>query len=676
MIRTLPAALVATGFIALCGPSPAQAQDSAGGDVIVVTASRLAEPEAESAVPVAVLGEAELERIGAHHPAEALNRLPGVFIHRGNGVEHLTAIRSAVLSGGAGAGSFLYLQDGIALRAPGFANINGLMEANDALAERLEVIRGPGGAAYGSNALHGLVNVITPDPYDAGQAIELEGGSFGRSRLEAFAAGKTGFGAGYAGLSVRREDGWRDDASLMRTGILARADGRAGQAEWSLRAALIDIDQETATFVNGFKAYEDEARSRRNADPEAFRNVRAFRASAHFTQPLSARTRLELVGYGRSNQMDFRLHFLPSEALERTGHDSLGLQSALVWESEATRLAAGFDADLTEGFLFEFQDNPTRGPFVQGLHYDYDVDAAVLAGFAQARHDLSPDVTVEGGVRLETTDFAYDNAAPDGAVGRYLRPADREDDFTTLTPNAGITWRAAEGVRVYARAARGVRAPQTAELYRLQPGQIIDGIEPETLDSVEAGLRMETARFTTELTGFAMQKRNVFFRDADGFNVTDGQTRHRGVEFQGSVILAESLTASIAGIWAVHEYAFDRQVSRSSEVITEGARLDTAPEWLWNAQLLWTPTPDVEVETEWVHVGEYFADAGNTATYEGHDIANLRARYRVSDQVTVFTAVRNVFDVRYAERADFAFGRHRYFPGEPRSVSVGVRVSR
>ena len=657
--------------VALSTPVRAQERD----DVIVVTASRLAEPRSASAAPVAVLGADELERIGAHHAAEALNRLPGVFIHRGNGVEHLTAVRSAVLSGGAGAGSFLYLQDGIALRAPGFANINGLMEANDALAQRLEVIRGPGGAAYGTNALHGLINVISPDPYEAGRAVELEAGSFGRGRLEAYAGGPTQFGAGYAGLSVRREEGWREDASLLRASFLARADGMLGQTEWSVRAALIDIDQETATFVDGFKAYEDEALSRTNDDPEAFRNVRAVRASAHLTHPISERTRLEFVGYGRSNAMDFRLHFLPSQALERTGHDSAGFQSALVWRSDDTRLAAGIDADLTTGSLFEFQSEPTRGPFVQGLHYDYAVDAAVLAAFAQGRHALTERLSVEGGVRLETTRYAYDNAAPDGVIGRYLRVPDRDDDFTTVTPNLGVTWQVAPAVQLLARAARGVRAPQTAELYRLQPGQAIEGIEPETLDSVEAGARFETGRLSGEVTGFAMEKRNVFFRDADGFNVTDGRTRHHGIEVESAFQLSDQLTASVAGSWAIHEYAFDRAVTRSSEVIVEGARLDTAPEWLWNARLLWTPSTNLEVEGEWVHVGEYFADAGNTASYEGHDLANLRVRYAISDQVSVFSAVRNVFDTRYAERADFAFGGYRYFPGEPRSVSIGVRFT-
>jgi iron complex outermembrane receptor protein len=316
--------------------------------------------------------------------------------------------------------------------------------------------------------------------------------------------------------------------------------------------------------------YEDEALSRLNSDPEAFRNVRAARASVHVTHAVTDRARLELVGYGRSNAMDFRLHFLPSEALERTGHDSLGVQSAVVWEGAGMRLAGGFDADITQGGLYEFQDNPTRGPFVQGLHYDYTVDAVVLAGFAHARRDLTADLTLEGGVRVETTRYAYDNAASDGVVGRYLRPADRDDDFTTVTPNLGVTWRAGEAVRLYARAARGVRAPQTDELYRLQPGQVIDGVEPETLDSLEAGFRLARERFDVEFTAFAMEKRNVFFRDADGFNVTDGQTRHHGVEFSGAVDLTDRLTAFIAGSWAIHEYAFDRSVSRSSDVIVDG----------------------------------------------------------------------------------------------------------
>jgi outer membrane receptor protein involved in Fe transport len=661
----------AASLVALAVTTPALAQTD---DVIVITASRQAEDRSATSTPVAVLSAAEIERLGSHHAAEALNRLPGVFVHRGNGVEHLTAVRSAVLTGGAGAGSFLYLQDGIGLRAPGFANINGLMEAPDGLAEQIEVIRGPGGPAYGSNALHGLINVITPDPATAGSVLELEAGSFGRARIRANAGGETHFGAAFGGFTLRREDGWRDDAGLLQFTTLGRLDGEFGQTNWSLRGSLVDIDQETATFVRGFEAYRDEDASRRNADPEAFRNVRAARASLHLDRPLSEQLSLNAVIYGRSNAMDFRLHFLPSEALETTGHDSLGFQSALTWQTERTRAVFGLDADFTTGTLFEFQDRPTVGPFVQGLHYDYEVEAQVFAAFGQLRHALTDTLTLEGGARVESTSYEYDNRAPDGAVGRYLRPSDRSDDFSTFAPSLGATWQVSETVQLFSRAARGVRAPQTAELYRLQPGQVIDGIDPEELDSLEAGVRFDTERGRIELVGFAMEKQNVFFRDANGINVTDGETRHRGFELDAVVELTDTLTAAVSASWAEHEYAFDRTVRNASEVIVEGARLDTAPDWLWNARLVWSPTSAFEIEGEWVHVGEYFANAANTATYDGHDLLNLRTRYSVSDRVELFGAVRNLTDERYAERADFAFGSYRYFPGEPRGVSVGLRI--
>ena len=48
------------------------------------------------------------------------------------------------------------------LRAPGFANVNGLFDAALPFAERVEIVRGPGDVAYGSNALHGAINVIGP----------------------------------------------------------------------------------------------------------------------------------------------------------------------------------------------------------------------------------------------------------------------------------------------------------------------------------------------------------------------------------------------------------------------------------------------------------------------------------------------------------------------------------
>lgn len=659
-------------LVSLAAPAFAQSQAE---ETIVVTATRGQESREAAAAPVAVIDDVELRRIGAQAISETLNRAPGVHIHRGNGAEHLTSIRSPVLTGQAGAGSFLYLEDGIPLRAAGFANINGLFEAVDDLAGRVEVIRGPGAAVYGSNALHGLVNVISMEPDRAGRLAEIEAGRFGRSRLKAFAGGPTEYGDGFIGLSVRSEDGWRDDASMRRAAFQARFDVEAGNTEYSLRASYIDLDQETATFAEGFEAYKDRGFARLNANPEAFRDARALRAALHVDHRVSEALSVEGALYGRSNAMDFRLHFLPSKALERTGHDSLGLQSALVYERGGTRLLAGVDGELTRGGLVEDQSLPGFGDFPEGLHYDYDVDAAVGAVFAQGRHALTERLSVEGGVRAERTEYDYATNIAPGEEGRFLRPEDRSDGFDTLAPHAGLTFQASESIQLFARAARGVRAPLADELYRLQPGQSPEGIDPETLDSLEAGVRAALpGGGRIEAVGFTMDKTDVIFRDADGFTVTDAATTHDGVELEASWPVLETLAVSGALTWALHDYDFDRP-GGGSEAIVSGARVDTAPEWLWNARALWTPVDAVSLEAEWLHVGEYFADAANTAAYEGHDLLNLRGAYEIRDGVEVFGAIRNALDAKYAERADFAFGDYRYFPGEPRAVSVGLRIT-
>ncbi|WP_421858586.1 TonB-dependent receptor [Oceanicaulis sp.] len=671
-IRRLSLVLCVSGLAFPLAPATAQ---TAQEDVIVVTGARSETLRSDSTLATAILEAEAIDRVSAQHVSEALNRLPGVNINRGNGAEHLTAIRSPVFTGGQGAGSFLYLEDGVPLRAAGFSNINGLFEGADGLADRIEVVRGPGSAAYGSNALHGLVNIITPDPQDAERSLRLEAGSFGRAAARFNLAGETGFGAGWLGLGVRHEDGWRDDASMDRRVLQARLDGVAGQTDWSLRLAGVDLEQETATFVNGFEAYKDEVASRRNADPEAFRNAYALRAALHLNRPITETLSAQAVVFARSNDMQFRMHFLPSEALETSGHDSVGFQSALVWTLDESVLRLGLDTDFTEGALREFQTRPTVGPFVQGLHYDYEVQSHTVAAFVMGEHQLTSRLRLDAGLRWENTRYDYANLAPDGQIGRYLRLPDRDDSFDTLAPHAGWVFEVNDALSTFGRIARGVRAPQTAELYRLQPGQSVEGIEPETLDSAETGLRLQFGRTAQlEMSGYVMRKENVILRDADGLTVTGASTRHHGLELDGVWSITDSLMLSGAVSWAVHEYDFDGGAGAGSERIRKGARIDTAPEWLSNVRLLWRPVDQVLVETEWAHVGEYFADAGNTATYDGHDLFHLRLSTDIHDQLRVSLAVRNVLDERYAERADFAFGRYRYFPGEPRTVSLSATV--
>lgn len=639
---------------------------------IVVTATRAPVDWLARADGAARFDAAAIERVGADHVEELLNRAPGTYLHRGSGAEHLTAIRSPVLTGGAGAGSFLYLEDGVPLRAAGFANVNGLFESVSELAGAVEVVRGPGSALYGSNAVHGLVNVVTPEP-DGTSLVDISSSTLDRQRVVA----RIGVGDGfYVAALAAHEGGWRADSGVDQQKLIARWDGALGA--WDARAtfAFVNLNQETAGYVRGPDAYKDPALRRTNPNPEAFRDARAARAQARLERTLGDGATLAVTPYARWNAMDFLQHFLPGTPLEESGHASLGVLSALYSERENARYVFGADVEHTSGSLAETQEAASFGPFPQGVHYDYDVAADTAALYADAVFDLSAAWTLQAGARLEAARYDYDTAAAPGVGGRFLRPPDRVDDFTTLAPNVALLRRFGTTSIAYARYARGARAPQTTDLYRLQSGQTSGAADVETIDSVEVGWRGAEGPLTWDLAAFAMKKEHVFFRDADGFNVVDGATRHRGVEAEGRFALTPTLSLAAAATYARHTYAFDRPVSANvTESIASGDDVDTAPRRLANVRALWEPTSALELEAEWVHVGRYFMDASDTQVYPGHDLLNLRGAWRFRDGASAYVIVRNALDAAYAERADYAFGSERYFPGEERGFTLGVRAA-
>jgi outer membrane receptor protein involved in Fe transport len=369
---------------------------------------------------------------------------------------------------------------------------------------------------------------------------------------------------------------------------------------------------------------------------------------------------VRLTPYARWTDADLILSFFPSQAQEISRQKGAGLQATAYWDpNEELSLIVGADGDWTRGSLREFQSLPTIGTFTQGLHYDYVVDMRVLAAYAQASWAFAQDWRLTAGLRGETVRYDYDNHAPDGDVGRFRRPADRVDEYDAVTPKL-----------------RGARAPQITDLYSLQPTQAPGAQAVETIDSIELGWRAQLGDARVELALFHMDKRDTSFRNADGVTVTGAKTRHEGVELSGSVPLGEQFDLSGWITYARHTYQFSDPVTRAGESINAGDDIDSAPRWVANLRAAWRPTAASRLELEWVHIGEYFTNADNSRSYPGHDVMNLRGDLALNDDVALTAAVRNVTNTDYAERADFAFGNDRYFPGEDRGYTLGLRVRR
>lgn len=617
----------------------------------------------------------------ASHVHEIMVRVPGMWVSRGSGQEHLTAIRSGVLTGAGACGAFLYLENGVPIRPPGFCNVNNLFELNTEQAVAIEAVRGPASALFGGNALYGAVNTVTSTSAE-GWRGSIEAGPY-----RYLQARVTGGGAAWRldGLSTS-SSGFRDDTGYGQQKVYAGARGALGGWDVVTTITATLLNQETGGFVRGFEAYDSDLR-RTNPNPEAYRDAWSARATSVWRRELTSSTTLTATPYLRRSSMVFLQHFLPGQPLEENGQDSAGAQVRLGSASGGWRWTAGAVLDVFHARLSERQDDPTRGsPFLvatrpPGTHYDFRVRGLTLATFYDAGIDLSTDVELVASARLERNGYAYENRHLDGntrddgstcAFGGclYTRPADRDDAFANAAGRLGLYWSPASHVGFHVVTGRGFRPPQTTELYRLQRGQLVTDLDSETLRSVQAGMRGAGERFHYDVALYAQTTKHLIFRDANGFNVSDGRTESAGIEF-AVVWNAGPHTLDLAATYARHRYGFARDVG--GERIAHGNAMDTAPRWLGSARWRFENGRGVS-EFEVIHLGPYFANASNTARYDGHRLLNWRGAWDATPRVRLFARLANVLDVAYADRADFAFGSYRYFPGMPRQVYVGVEV--
>ena len=656
-------------------------------DEIVVTSQRRPVPVLAHVGNIDVLSRSLLDDVSHQHVHELMTRVAGVWLSRGSGQESLTAIRSPVLAGAGSCGGFLFLEDGIPIRPAGFCNVNQLFEINTEQASAIEIVRGPGSALYGSNALHGIINVLQStagEPGSTQAGFELGANQFMRARLQAYDTNN----AIYAWGLVADDGGFREDSGYRQFKFNARYTTPIAGGTSEIALSITDLDQETAGFIIGQDAYRDPAVNRSNPNPEAFRRARSQRLYAIWQRELSAVT-LDLRPYLRHSDMRFLQHFLPGQPLEENGHVSAGLMSSATVNWQQHSLVAGVDLEWADVFLRETQFGPTEGSdFLretrpEGKHYDYAVTSLSAAPFVHAEIRVSRALTLTAGLRTEYSHYDYvnrmldgntrDDGTPCGFGGcLYSRPTSRSDSFTNVAPKLGLSWALNDEATLYLNAGRGFRAPQMTELYRLQSGQQVADLESETLDSLEAGFRLRGPMLSFDIAGFAMRKQNSVLRDADGFNISDGRTRHAGIETGIRWQLGDAWLLRSDFTWAKHTYDFNRVAARGEEFVS-GRDVDTAPRWLGSAELQYDPASRIDAALQIISQGKYFLDAENRFSYPGHEIANLRLRYRPSDDIAVVLRINNLADRAIADRADFAFGNYRYFPGRGREAFVEIR---
>lgn len=225
-------------------------------DQVVVTAARRAQRLADAVTTIEVVSRTDIERTGASDLGSVLTERTGIQLQGG------MPAGAGVMLQGLGSERVLVLLDGqpVAGRISGIFDISRIPTS---VVERIEVVKGPQSTLYGTDAMGGVVNIITrsPGPGAAGATLTATAGT--QARRESAASVTLGRGA----LTSRWDAAYRSTGMTPgrseRIGALARRTDGAAKVRWSadsarfIEASVLALDERQRWRSSAFYNFGD-----------------------------------------------------------------------------------------------------------------------------------------------------------------------------------------------------------------------------------------------------------------------------------------------------------------------------------------------------------------------------------------------------------------------------------
>ena len=679
--------MILSGAAALLLPTLTLAADNSTRiEEVVVTGTRERELKAETPATIHAVTGQTIRETRPSHPSEIMNQMPGVWVSVTGGEGHQTSIRHPLTTGPV----YLYLEDGVPTRSTGFFNHNALYEINVPQADGIEVGKGPGTALYGSDAIGGVINVLTrPAPTAPEAEVSLDAGEFGWRRLLASGGNGSSTGGFRADLNLTQTDGWRDATDYDRQSATLRFDRFPGDnTAIKTVATYSHIDQHTAGSSALSRAdYENNPTT--NYTPISFREVTALRVSSAWERE-NGDALLSITPYLRYDDMDI----LPNWSLSydptvyNTNNSSVGVLLKYRQDfANRTRVIAGLDVDHSPGSRLENRITTTKigniytayteGPVI----YDYDVAYQGLSPYVHGEMSFTERLRVTAGLRYDAMRYDYENHLGLLTTGNWRRPESTTVNFNHASPKLGATYALSPRQSLFAGYSHGFRAPSESQLFR--QGSAVNTVDLEAVkaDNIDlgwrgagaAGSRYEVSLYYLRKKDDILTFRNPVTTLTEAVNA--GETSHRGIEVGAGIPFSGQWRLD-AG-WSYSKHTYEEWII-SGTTDYSGMEMETAPRTIGNTRLSYAPAAlnGGQLALEWVRLGNYWEDAANTMKYEGHNLFNLRANYFLSREVELFARLQNLADQRYAESASYTTTRgEELSPGMPRTLYLGVRYN-
>lgn len=467
---------------------------------LTITAIRTNNKSFESPLGLNIVDTEDLLETAPRTPAEALRRQPGIWVQK---TGHLGG--APILRGFMG-NRVVYLFDGIRRNTAGlFAGPNSYLQNIDALdVDRIEVIRGPGSVLYGSDAIGGLVNVISNERPVFTDEIDFGGRLYGR----------------YSSADDEKSARLRTHVSSQNLYV-------------SIGGTLRDIN--TLEGGRGTGSLEPTGWHEHNWDAQIDYRLAPEHSVQYFHQNFRRPkgTRYDRVNWVQKNDRELHgIRYYGSDLsfiddLQMTGY--LQIQDDYIdekyWDSDSK--------DTTHGFEVQATSRPNESlKLVYGAHYhqddvksknpqngtkDPDVEWTNPALFALSEFQVTDNLRIDAGVRLdrftlESESPAFDqldstiqDAITSGSFSMANLELDETD--TAMTGGLGMVYSVTDQINVVSNVGYAFRAPNKNDM--LDFGQFTYGfkvpsteLDPEKSYTCELGMKTSSEDLSSGVTGF------------------------------------------------------------------------------------------------------------------------------------------------------------------------------
>ncbi|MGQ0827391.1 MAG: TonB-dependent receptor [Bacteroidota bacterium] len=680
---------------------------------VVVTASRNAQSRADVPMAISKLSSTTINDSKATLITELINKVPGVAMVNLNNEQHMMSIRQPM---GTNA-YFLYMEDGIPLRAMGVFNHNALIEMNIFAVSGIEVVKGPASSLYGPEAVGGAINFITQKPTAITTArVGIQFDNFGYKRVQYGTGGmitkKLGFYAG--GYYAKQQNSWMTYSDYDKNSINARFDyDLTKKTKLILAGSYHDYYSDMSGSIDSIAFY---GRDYVSTSDFAYRKVRSLRTrlSTEHKWNENNNTVLHLIYRGNTIAQN------PAYAIRwgtgkytATGeiNDNSFKSQAFILQHAAeikpirTKLIAGVSLDNSpvtyNSYLIEL-DARLRPDSKSVERYsifqerpdikiaDYDATLINSAAYLQAEIKPFKQLTITLGGRYDDMSFKYYN---------YLDNTSGKRSYQEFTPKIGVTYKIISNIGIYGNYGQGFSPPGLTSVFRkkpnIVPAEFYYNLEPAKFTNYELGgwASLFKNKLDIDVSVYQMTGKNELLSIRQPDNSTDlqsaGKTTHQGIEFGITCRPAVQWMIRVGGTNAMHRYDEFILSTKASDKVKDvnGKIMPGSPSWIANSEIIYKPkfVPGLRLGIEWQYMSSWYQNQVNTIKYEDKGVFGLKGisvlNFRIGYQwkgLEVFSNIMNITDELYAfnaTRGNNATDRTSFTAAPPRTFVFGVQYN-